>query len=99
MCGFLIAGAIEGANALATGELKSLSEQELVDCDRSQDMGCGGGLMNNAFEYIIKNGGIDTEHDYAYWGSFSFCNRRKRADRTVVAITGALPSHSVLIQC
>lgn len=45
--------------------------------------------MDNAFEYVVQNGGIDTEKDYAYWGSaFSFCNRRKEADRHVVTISG-----------
>ena len=36
------AGAVEGVNAIQTGLLLSLSEQELVDCDKDVDMGCVG---------------------------------------------------------
>ncbi|XP_042395793.1 cysteine proteinase 1-like [Zingiber officinale] len=74
---FSAAGALEGANFLATGKLESLSEQQLVDCDHecdssepgSCDQGCNGGLMTTAFEYLQKSGGLEREEDYPYTGT------------------------------
>lgn len=62
---FSSVGAIEGAHAIATGKLVSLSEQELVSCALSTD-GCDGGLMDPAFEWVIQNGGINSEDGYPY---------------------------------
>jgi hypothetical protein len=73
---FSSTGAIEGVNAIVTGDLISLSEQELVDCDTTND-GCDGGYMDYAFEWVINNGGIDTEADYPYTGVDGTCNVTK----------------------
>ncbi|KAH9758876.1 hypothetical protein KPL71_016827 [Citrus sinensis] len=74
---FSATGAIEGINKIVTGSLVSLSEQELIDCDRSYNSGCGGGLMDYAYQFVIKNHGIDTEKDYPYRGQAGQCNKQK----------------------
>ena len=67
---FSTTGALEGAFFLENGVLDSFSEQQLVDCDNfkngGSDHGCNGGLMDNAFNWIGKNGGLCTEKDYPY---------------------------------
>jgi KDEL-tailed cysteine endopeptidase len=91
MCGscwaFSTTGAVEGINAIVTGEVTALSEQELVDCDTSKDHGCHGGLMDFAFDFIVANGGIDTEASYPYTGEEGTCDAGRR-DRHVVTIDG-----------
>ncbi|KAL3576180.1 hypothetical protein D5086_021463 [Populus alba] len=55
-------------------------EQELVDCDTSgEDQGCNGGLMDDAFDFIIQNKGLTTEANYPYQGADGACNSGKAA--------------------
>ncbi|XP_065879161.1 senescence-specific cysteine protease SAG39-like [Euphorbia lathyris] len=77
---FSAVAAMEGITKLSTGKLISLSEQELVDCDTSGiDQGCEGGLMDDAFEFIIQNNGLATEANYPYKGVDGTCSATKAA--------------------
>jgi len=62
---FSTTGSVEALNKIATGNLISLSEQNLIDCS-TQNAGCSGGNNEVAMQYIIDNRGIDREENYPY---------------------------------
>ena len=79
MCGscwaFSTTGTTEGAYFLKTGNLVSLSEQQLVDCARDpeyENFGCSGGWPWSAVDYVTKHG-LCTEEDYPYKGVDAEC--------------------------
>ena len=74
---FSATGAIEGITAIKTGNLYNISEQQLIDCSREEgNNGCGGGMMDNAFNYIINNDGICSEEEYPFTGENGlFCKQ------------------------
>lgn len=69
---FSSTGALEGAWQIATGNLVSLSEQQLVDCAKFRygNMGCNGGLQPRAFRYI-QGHALCREDQYPYTGKSS----------------------------
>jgi len=72
---FSTTGSTEGANFISKQSLKSLSEQQLVDCSGSYgNQGCNGGLMDNAFKYYLGKGkGAAAEEAYPYTGRDGSC--------------------------
>merc|ERR1712170_231699 len=68
---FSSTGGLEGQWEIATGNLQSLSEQQLVDCSK-QDSGCNGGLMDYAFAFYEKTS-VATESSYPYTARDGTC--------------------------
>jgi C1A family cysteine protease len=74
---FSTTGNMEGTIAILHGQLTSLSEQQLVDCSWSYgNLGCSGGLMDNAFKYAEANG-LCTEAAYPYTAKDGTCQSSK----------------------
>merc|ERR1719401_2353916 len=76
---------IEGNNFVTNGQLVSLSEQELVDCD-TMDNGCNGGLPSNAYKDLIGEGmGMELESAYPYTGADGSCHAQKSLEKVFLS--------------
>ena len=73
---FSATGAIEGIYSIKNHKLVNISEQELVDCSGNEgNGGCDGGLMDEAFEFVIDNNGLCFETGYPYVAVQEQCNQ------------------------
>jgi hypothetical protein len=54
--------------------LNRFSEQQLIDCDSSNN-GCDGGHPQNAFQFIKKNNGLTFESTYPYEEKQGTCKK------------------------
>ncbi len=62
----------------------SVSEQQLVDCDKS-DNGCDGGLPELADKWLIaKDVGLEYENEYPYHGIVEKCHQNPKKERIFV---------------
>lgn len=70
MCGscwaFSATEGVESGVFMATGQLPSLSTQQIISCDKKEadGGGCGGGDLPGAFAYVMEAGGQDSDEDY-----------------------------------
>jgi xylem cysteine proteinase len=81
---FSTTGAVEGIHYITNKTLVSLSEQQLVDCSAAEgNNGCNGGMMDDAFSFIVSNGGIASEDDYPYVGADGSCRSGLAAAATI----------------
>eukprot|EP00731_Ephydatia_muelleri_P007190 Em0003g1438a len=71
---FAAVAVLEGINSLANDQMISLSEQNIIDCSVPfGNRGCNGGDVYSALNYIIDNGGVDTENSYGFKEKQSIC--------------------------
>jgi KDEL-tailed cysteine endopeptidase len=94
---FSTTGAVEGAYFLSSGNLVSLSEQQLVDCSSDEgNQGCNGGLMDDAFTFIEKNG-ICKENDYKYTATDGKCKTKCKSITKISSFVDVEPNNELAL--
>ncbi len=76
---------LEGLYAIKNKSQIVLSEQQLVDCDKDQDQGCNGGLMENALKYVQAHG-LTLNANYKYTARDGKC--REPQVKSAISVKG-----------
>eukprot|EP01135_Chromosphaera_perkinsii_P010891 Nk52_evm18s2273 gene=Nk52_evmTU18s2273 len=94
---FSTTGALEGWNFLVHGDNRSLSPQNLLDCDINENKGCKGGFMETAFKFVQQQGGVSDWNDYPYTGHEGVCQQEgKKLYAPISGYVQARPSDAGL---
>ncbi|KAJ4699849.1 Senescence-specific cysteine protease [Melia azedarach] len=79
---FSAVAAVEGITAIKAGKLSHyLSSNSWIVQTNGNNQGCKGGMMDDAFKYIIENQGIASEKTYPYEGMDGTCDKEKAEER------------------
>lgn len=84
---FAAVAATEGLVKIATGNLISMSEQQVLDCTGGGNT-CDGGDINAALRYVAASGGLQPEAAYAYAAQKGACRGASPAN-SAASVGGA----------
>ncbi|XBI57991.1 hypothetical protein VPH35_039289 [Triticum aestivum] len=82
---FAAVAATEGLVKIATGNLISMSEQQVLDCTGGANS-CNGGDINAALSYVASSGGLQPEESYAYTGQQGACRSSSASPNSAASI-------------
>lgn len=88
---FAVTGVVETLHGLKDGHTQRLSEQQVIDCDRT-NYGCNGGYPSRGFTYVRENG-LVKEAFYPYKSKQEECfsNQQQGQARFKVRGNGKVP--------
>ena len=82
---FSAVAATEGLVQIATGNLISMSEQQVLDCTGGVSS-CNGGDINAALSYVAASGGLQPEAAYTYVGQQGACRSGGAAPNSAASV-------------
>jgi C1A family cysteine protease len=81
---------VESANLIAGKSAPNGSPQEIVDCDQN-DQGCNGGDPQEALQWVVNQGGLDTDNCYPYTAQDQNCQSSNCSPNRNLGISTVTP--------